>query len=391
MSVNDTWMPLYLGDYLADTMHLNAAQHGAYLLLLMHYWRNGPLPDDDAQLAAIARCDARLWKTVGPVVRGFFRPNNGVLHQKRMDQERARAGSKFEAKSTAGTAGANGKWKRDPAMTEQATLTRSQRLAEARKKGSHTDVEWSNMLEICDRKCVRCGARTEDVLCKDHIIPLYRGGSDAIENIQPLCRSCNSQKGPETIDHRPRGWREKMPEMPGKTPGKMPNGALAECLADACRMPGELEKEKESSLSEGFVQPREQQSGDVVAAVDEPEIERSLEGLPPGIAAIAARVWANPSEPPPPSPPSASPDPEPVEAETRTPQQIANALGRSFDANPFVRKVTRNQQVEQLEASAPTRRPVKAFHLTPEQRALAYGGLGISPVEPQRVRQREYA
>lgn len=111
MSVNDTWMPLYLGDYLADTMHLNAAQHGAYLLLLMHYWRNGPLPNDDAQLAAIARCEMRLWKSVGPVVRGFFRIEGNLLHQKRMDQERDKWSSISDKRREAGRAGAEAKWK----------------------------------------------------------------------------------------------------------------------------------------------------------------------------------------------------------------------------------------------------------------------------------------
>jgi uncharacterized protein YdaU (DUF1376 family) len=92
MSSGNGWMPLYIGDYLADTMELDAAQHGAYLLLLMFYWRNGPLPVEDAKLAQIARTDPRVWKkTVGPVVKAFFREAHGRLHQKRADLELAKA------------------------------------------------------------------------------------------------------------------------------------------------------------------------------------------------------------------------------------------------------------------------------------------------------------
>ena len=59
-------------------------------------------------------------------------------------------------------------------------------------KGSHTLEEWQELKYKFNQKCAKC--EQEKPLTKDHIIPLSSGGSDNIENIQPLCRNCNSKK-----------------------------------------------------------------------------------------------------------------------------------------------------------------------------------------------------
>ena len=57
------WMPLYVGDYRADTNHLSAAQHGAYLLLIMHYWQHDGLPEDDRSLQKISGLTPHQWSS----------------------------------------------------------------------------------------------------------------------------------------------------------------------------------------------------------------------------------------------------------------------------------------------------------------------------------------
>lgn len=82
------WMPLYVADYLRDTRKLTAAEHGAYLLLIMEYWTSGTLPDDDRQLARIASMSTSEWKRARPNIEGFF--HDGWKH-KRLDAELARS------------------------------------------------------------------------------------------------------------------------------------------------------------------------------------------------------------------------------------------------------------------------------------------------------------
>jgi uncharacterized protein YdaU (DUF1376 family) len=235
----DIWMPLAIGDYLADTSHLDTLEHGAYLLLLMHYWRKGPLPNDMTQLAHITKLSPDVWSMHQAVLLQFFIPGeDGLLHQKRQDIERAKASNRRQR----GSQGAQAKWGIDRAAN-QTKITRSERLAEARKKGIHTKEEWLRLQTFCRHHCVRCQA-SDTPLMKDHIIPLYRGGSDSIENIQPLCKLCSSSKGSDTTDYRPDGWQNAC-----KTPGKMSGQMLAQSLPNAWTLPSHIPSPSQSPLS----------------------------------------------------------------------------------------------------------------------------------------------
>jgi uncharacterized protein YdaU (DUF1376 family) len=87
----DIWMPLSIGDYLADTSHLSTLEHGAYLLMLMHYWRKGPLPNDPVKLANICKMTVDAWSIAQAVLKDFFSiGDDGLLHQRRADRERAK-------------------------------------------------------------------------------------------------------------------------------------------------------------------------------------------------------------------------------------------------------------------------------------------------------------
>lgn len=96
------WMPLYVGDYLGDTGHLSTVQHGAYFLLMMHYWRKGELPDDDKQLAAITKLPLRIWIDISATLQAFF--YEGWKH-KRIDAELARMQKVSAKRSEAGYKG----------------------------------------------------------------------------------------------------------------------------------------------------------------------------------------------------------------------------------------------------------------------------------------------
>jgi 5-methylcytosine-specific restriction endonuclease McrA len=79
---------------------------------------------------------------------------------------------------------------------------RRRRVLKRKAKGLHAISEWELLKNECGNKCLACKKTEPEIkLTEDHIIPLSRGGSDYIENIQPLCLKCNDIKGVKIIKY----------------------------------------------------------------------------------------------------------------------------------------------------------------------------------------------
>ncbi|MFZ1986830.1 MAG: DUF1376 domain-containing protein [Desulfatitalea sp.] len=67
----DIWLPLFVGDYLSDTMHLSTEQHGAYLLIMMAYWKNmGPLCE--SRMKSVTKLTDDAWSMHRALLEEFF-------------------------------------------------------------------------------------------------------------------------------------------------------------------------------------------------------------------------------------------------------------------------------------------------------------------------------
>lgn len=87
---------------------------------------------------------------------------------------------------------------------------RRAREALAKLRGRHNVAEWEAIVAETGGICVRCGTKPGRIH-RGHIVPICQGGSDAIDNLQPVCHHCAPAAAGEGIN-----WLEAWRETNGK-------------------------------------------------------------------------------------------------------------------------------------------------------------------------------
>lgn len=86
---------------------------------------------------------------------------------------------------------------------ECRTVSNHRRRSLTKGMVAYSHSEWETLKAAHKHSCLCCGrAEPKIKLTADHVMPLSLGGAGTIDNIQPLCKSCNSSKGTRTTDYR---------------------------------------------------------------------------------------------------------------------------------------------------------------------------------------------
>lgn len=197
------------------------------------------LPGKPEWLANLVFLDQKIFlRDVWPKISQFFTLQDGLYHHKRCDTEIARQQRLRQNVREAAQQSVRARWGEGTKIAPGYASKRSARLADARKLGTHTKEEWLALCDVFGNACVKCGRHASELignaLCKDHVTPIFTGGSDAITNIQPMCKHCNSGKQADKSDYRAKipDWHEQLKsrlrnayETPTRTPTRMPPNA----------------------------------------------------------------------------------------------------------------------------------------------------------------------
>lgn len=159
------------------------------------------------QSAAVSLAKFRAGKTKTPEFRAKRRAKyakrTGYVYKPPMTPEEIKAKKrKHYAENKAYYQKKNREWvQNNPVKNRMRVARRQARKADV--PGGLTILQWLELKVMLNLRCLCCGRSEPYIrLQPDHVVPISKGGPDRIDNIQPLCSSCNQSKRDKTIDYR---------------------------------------------------------------------------------------------------------------------------------------------------------------------------------------------
>ncbi|HEM7530077.1 TPA: DUF1376 domain-containing protein [Acinetobacter nosocomialis] len=150
----DIWMPIYIGDMLAKTTRMTTEQIGASFLLMMDYWRNGAIPDDNNVIASVIRSNLSKAKALKTILinSNLFEVKDSELSSKYLDDLKSQAESNKSSKSERAKKAAEARWNKeqDSSINNANTEHESSNAnAYAQAMHKHDASNAQGMLETC--------------------------------------------------------------------------------------------------------------------------------------------------------------------------------------------------------------------------------------------------
>lgn len=148
------WMPVYVGDMLANTTRLNTEQIGALNLMMLDYWRSGAIPDDAQVISSITRMTtAKVKKYRSAMLScGVFEVSEGQWVSPYLDGLRDAATENKKEKSERAVKAAEARWGKkaaDAVQSSNASASSEQCTSNAQAMLEHTKTDAKTMLEQC--------------------------------------------------------------------------------------------------------------------------------------------------------------------------------------------------------------------------------------------------
>ncbi|MFW1859443.1 hypothetical protein, partial [Acinetobacter defluvii] len=140
------WMPIYIGDLQSKFARMSPEQIGATFLLMMDFWKNGPIPNQNAILASITKLPQSKVKLLTQTITdlGVFESTTDHLKSDYLSVLKEQATLNQKMKSDKAKQAAQARWGKSSSHA-QALLEHVQQDAQVLQK--HTPQDAKILLE----------------------------------------------------------------------------------------------------------------------------------------------------------------------------------------------------------------------------------------------------